>query len=132
MTGRDDRPELINVWNTSTNTRGYAITQLASIFNPDINSGSPFYAVETYRQGRVSNAAGHRPLAGEPLPGVSLRNLDKETGVPLAAGEEALLGFPKMRIDGPFGKPQSTPGEVIVLCAVALRFTFRVHYCRNS
>jgi N-methylhydantoinase B len=47
MTGSDDRPELINVWNTFANTRGYAIAQLASMVDPDINKNEGlFYAVE--------------------------------------------------------------------------------------
>tara|TARA_R110000823_G_scaffold309352_2_gene433502 strand:- start:10593 stop:12410 length:1818 start_codon:yes stop_codon:yes gene_type:complete len=47
MTGSDARPELVNVWNTYANTRGYAIAQLASMVAPDIlkNEGL-FYAVE--------------------------------------------------------------------------------------
>jgi N-methylhydantoinase B len=36
MTGCDDRPELINVWNTFSNTRGYAMAQLVSMVDPTI------------------------------------------------------------------------------------------------
>jgi len=35
--------------------------------------------------------------------------------------EESLLGFPNMRTGIPFGAPHPTLGEVIVLCAVAMR-----------
>ena len=36
MTGSDDRPELVCVWNTFSNTRGYAMAQLASMVDPSI------------------------------------------------------------------------------------------------
>ena len=36
MTGSDARPELVNVWNTYSNTRGYAMAQLASMVDPSI------------------------------------------------------------------------------------------------
>ena len=47
MTGSDDRPELMNVWNTFSNSRGYAMAQLASMVDPAIvkNEGL-FNAVE--------------------------------------------------------------------------------------
>ncbi|MGH0038438.1 MAG: hydantoinase B/oxoprolinase family protein [Myxococcota bacterium] len=47
LTGSDDRPELVCVWNTFSNTRGYAMAQLASMVDPDIpkNEGL-FDAVE--------------------------------------------------------------------------------------
>ncbi len=47
LTGSDDRPELMNVWNTLSNSRGYAMAQLASMVDPGIakNEGL-FYAVE--------------------------------------------------------------------------------------
>jgi N-methylhydantoinase B len=46
MTGSDARPELVNVWNTYANTRGYAIAQLASMVDPAISKNEGlFYAV---------------------------------------------------------------------------------------
>lgn len=47
MTGSDERPELVCVWNTFSNTRGYAMAQLASMVDPTIpkNEGL-FDAVE--------------------------------------------------------------------------------------
>jgi N-methylhydantoinase B len=36
MTGSDARPELVCVWNTFSNTRGYAMAQLASMVDPTI------------------------------------------------------------------------------------------------
>ncbi|AXQ30698.1 hydantoinase B/oxoprolinase family protein [Solimonas sp. K1W22B-7] len=47
LTGSDDRPQLVGVWNTFANSRGYAMTQLASMIDPGIikNEGL-FHAVE--------------------------------------------------------------------------------------
>jgi N-methylhydantoinase B len=47
LTGSDSRPELVGVWNTFANSRGYAMTQLASMIDPRIvkNEGL-FHAVE--------------------------------------------------------------------------------------
>jgi N-methylhydantoinase B len=47
FSGSDERPELVNVWNTFANTRGYAMAQLASMVDPSIvkNEGL-FNAVE--------------------------------------------------------------------------------------
>jgi N-methylhydantoinase B len=36
LTGTDDRPELVGVWNTFGNTRSYVMTQLAAAVDPDI------------------------------------------------------------------------------------------------
>jgi N-methylhydantoinase B len=47
MTGSDDRPELSNVWNTFSNSRGYAMAQLASMVDPSISKNEGlFNAVE--------------------------------------------------------------------------------------
>ncbi len=47
LTGTDDRPQLVGVWNTFANSRGYAMTQLASMIDPGIvkNEGL-FHAVD--------------------------------------------------------------------------------------
>ena len=47
LTGSDDRPELVCVWNTFSNSRGYAMAQLVSMVDPSIikNEGL-FDAVE--------------------------------------------------------------------------------------
>jgi N-methylhydantoinase B len=47
LTGSDERPELVCVWNTFSNTRGYAMAQLASMMDPGLpkNEGL-FDAVE--------------------------------------------------------------------------------------
>jgi N-methylhydantoinase B len=36
LTGTDDRPELVGVWNTFANSRGYAMAQIASMIDPSI------------------------------------------------------------------------------------------------
>jgi N-methylhydantoinase B len=65
MTGSDDRPELINVWNTFANTRGYAIAQLASMVDPDINKNEGlFYAVEmVIPEGSILQPPPNKPAA---------------------------------------------------------------------
>ena len=47
LTGSDDRPELVGVWNTFANSRGYVMTQIAASIDPTIvkNEGL-FNAVE--------------------------------------------------------------------------------------
>lgn len=47
LTGSDDRQELVGVWNTFANSRGYAMTQLASMVDPRVvkNEGL-FHAVD--------------------------------------------------------------------------------------
>ncbi|HEY1075117.1 MAG TPA: hydantoinase B/oxoprolinase family protein [Fontimonas sp.] len=47
LTGSDDRPNLVGVWNTFANSRGYAMVQLASMIDPGIvkNEGL-FHAVD--------------------------------------------------------------------------------------
>lgn len=65
MTGSDTRPELVNVWNTFANTRGYAIAQLASMVDPDINKNEGlFYAVEMIiPEGSILQPAPNKPAA---------------------------------------------------------------------
>ncbi len=47
MTGSDERPELVCVWNTFSNSRGYAMAQLASMVDPTITKNEGlFNAVE--------------------------------------------------------------------------------------
>jgi len=65
MTGSDMRPELVNVWNTYANTRGYAIAQLASMVDPAINKNEGlFYAVDmVIPEGSILQPAPNRPAA---------------------------------------------------------------------
>jgi N-methylhydantoinase B len=64
MTGSDARPELVCVWNTFSNTRGYAMAQLASMVDPAIpkNEGL-FDAVEMI----VPEGSILQPPAGKPV-----------------------------------------------------------------
>jgi N-methylhydantoinase B len=63
LTGSDERPELVCVWNTFSNTRGYAMAQLASMVDPTIpkNEGL-FDAVEMI----VPEGSILQPPAGKP------------------------------------------------------------------
>ncbi len=65
MTGSDARPELVNVWNTFANTRGYAIAQLASMVDPTINKNEGlFYAVQmVIPEGSILQPAPNKPAA---------------------------------------------------------------------
>jgi N-methylhydantoinase B len=65
MTGSDDRPELMNVWNTFSNSRGYAMAQLASMVDPAIvkNEGL-FNAVEMIiPEGSILQPPPNKPAA---------------------------------------------------------------------
>jgi len=65
MTGSDARPELVNVWNTFSNTRGYAIAQLASMVDPDIDKNEGlFYAVDmVIPEGSILQPPPNKPAA---------------------------------------------------------------------
>jgi N-methylhydantoinase B len=60
LTGTDDRAELVGVWNTFANSRGYVMTQIASAIDPSIvkNEGL-FHAVEMIIP---ENTIAHPPL----------------------------------------------------------------------
>jgi N-methylhydantoinase B len=65
MTGSDERPELVCVWNTFSNTRGYAMAQLASMVDPGIpkNEGL-FDAVELIvPEGSILQPPANKPAA---------------------------------------------------------------------
>jgi len=65
MTGSDARPELMNVWNTFSNSRGYAMAQLASMVDPTIvkNEGL-FNAVElVIPEGSILQPPPNKPAA---------------------------------------------------------------------
>ncbi len=65
MSGSDARPELVNVWNTFANTRGYAIAQLASMVDPGINKNEGlFYAVDmVIPEGSILQPPPNKPAA---------------------------------------------------------------------
>jgi N-methylhydantoinase B len=65
MTGTDERPELVCVWNTFANSRGYAMAQLASMVDPTIpkNEGL-FDAVEMIiPEGSILQPPPNKPAA---------------------------------------------------------------------
>ena len=65
LSGCDDRPELINVWNTFSNSRGYAMAQIASMVDPTIpkNEGL-FNAVEMIiPYGTIAQPPPNKPAA---------------------------------------------------------------------
>ncbi len=65
MTGTDERPELVCVWNTFSNSRGYAMAQLASMVDPTIpkNEGL-FDAVEMIiPEGSILQPPANKPAA---------------------------------------------------------------------
>ena len=65
MTGSDDRAELVNVWNTFSNSRGYAMAQLVSMVDPTIvkNEGL-FNAVEmVIPEGTIVQPPPNKPAA---------------------------------------------------------------------
>jgi len=65
MTGTDARPELVCVWNTFSNSRGYAMAQLASMIDPTIpkNEGL-FDAVEMIiPEGSILQPPPNKPAA---------------------------------------------------------------------
>jgi N-methylhydantoinase B len=65
LSGTDDRQDLVGVWNTFANSRGYIMTQVAASIDPDIvkNEGL-FNAVEIILpEGCIAHPAPNRPAA---------------------------------------------------------------------
>ena len=65
LTGTDDRPELVGVWNTFANSRGYVMTQIASAIDPSIikNEGL-FNAVEIIiPENTIAHPPANKPAA---------------------------------------------------------------------
>ncbi len=65
LTGTDDRPTLVGVWNTFANSRGYVMTQLASAVDPGIvkNEGL-FNAVDiVLPEGCIAHPPPNKPAA---------------------------------------------------------------------
>ncbi|GAA0303962.1 hydantoinase B/oxoprolinase family protein [Sphingomonas oligophenolica] len=65
LTGTDDRPNLVGVWNTFANSRGYIMTQLAAAIDPGIvkNEGL-FNAVEiNLPEGCIAHPPPNKPAA---------------------------------------------------------------------
>jgi N-methylhydantoinase B len=65
LTGTDDRPELVGVWNTYGNTRSYVMSQVANLIDPSIikNEGL-FNAVEIIApEGSIAQPPPNKPAA---------------------------------------------------------------------
>jgi N-methylhydantoinase B len=65
LTGTDARPELVGVWNTFANSRGYVMTQIASAIDPSIvkNEGL-FHAVEMIiPENTIAHPPANKPAA---------------------------------------------------------------------
>ncbi len=65
LTGTDDRPELVGVWNTFGNSRGYVMTQLVAMVDPDIPKNEGFFnAVEMIiPEGCIAQPPVNKPAA---------------------------------------------------------------------
>ncbi|MBW2942502.1 hydantoinase B/oxoprolinase family protein [Zhongshania aquimaris] len=65
LTGTDDRPELVGVWNTFANSRSYVMVQLAAAVDPSIvkNEGM-FHAVDIIApEGTIAHPPPNKPAA---------------------------------------------------------------------
>ena len=80
LTGTDDRAELVGVWNTFANSRGYVMTQIAAAIDPTIvkNEGL-FNAVEIIIPENTHRASAHQQAGGARLLPPRLR--DYRSGV---------------------------------------------------
>ncbi len=65
LTGTDDRPELVGVWNTFGNSRGYVMTQLVAMVDPEIPKNEGFFnAVEMIiPEGCIAHPPPNKPAA---------------------------------------------------------------------
>ena len=65
LTGTDDRPHLVGVWNTFGNTRSYILTQVVAAVEPDIVKNEGFFnAVElVIPEGCIANPPPNKPAA---------------------------------------------------------------------
>ncbi|TGD71358.1 hydantoinase B/oxoprolinase family protein [Mangrovimicrobium sediminis] len=65
LTGTDDRQELVGVWNTFGNSRGYVMTQVVAMMDPTINKNEGFFnAVEMIiPEGCIAHPPPNKPAA---------------------------------------------------------------------
>ncbi len=65
LTGTDDRPELVGVWNTFGNSRGYVMTQVVAMMDPSINKNEGFFnAVDMIiPEGCIAHPPPNKPAA---------------------------------------------------------------------
>ena len=65
LTGTDDRPDLVGVWNTFANSRGYVMTQIVAAMDPSINKNEGFFnAVDIIiPEGCIAHPPPNKPAA---------------------------------------------------------------------
>lgn len=65
LTGTDDRPELVGVWNTYSNSRSYVMTQVVAMMDPTINKNEGFFdAIElVIPEGSIAQPPPNKPAA---------------------------------------------------------------------
>ncbi|MEW9855234.1 hydantoinase B/oxoprolinase family protein [Novosphingobium sp. M1R2S20] len=65
LTGTDDRPELVGVWNTFANTRSYIMTQVVAAMDPDIVKNEGYFnAVDmVIPEGSIAQPPPNKPAA---------------------------------------------------------------------
>ena len=65
LTGTDDRPDLVGVWNTFANSRGYVMTQVVAAMDPGINKNEGFFnAVDmVIPEGCIAHPPPNKPAA---------------------------------------------------------------------
>ncbi|MBU6267770.1 MAG: hydantoinase B/oxoprolinase family protein [Sphingomonadales bacterium] len=65
LTGTDDRPELVGVWNTFSNSRSYIMTQVVAMMDPTINKNEGFFnAVKlVIPEGSIAQPPPNKPAA---------------------------------------------------------------------
>jgi N-methylhydantoinase B len=65
LTGTDDRPHLVGVWNTFANSRGYVMTQVVAAMDPSINKNEGFFNVVdlVIPEGCIAHPPPNKPAA---------------------------------------------------------------------
>lgn len=65
LTGTDDRPELVGVWNTFSNSRSYIMTQVVAMMDPTINKNEGFFnAIDLIiPEGTIAHPPPNKPAA---------------------------------------------------------------------
>jgi N-methylhydantoinase B len=65
LTGTDERPELVGVWNTFSNSRSYIMTQVVAMMDPTINKNEGFFnAIDlVIPEGSIAHPPPNKPAA---------------------------------------------------------------------
>ena len=65
LTGTDDRPNLVGVWNTYSNSRSYIMTQVVAMMDPTINKNEGFFnAIDLIiPEGSIAQPPPNKPAA---------------------------------------------------------------------